>query len=502
MKPTRIDTARRARALCAWTSAFGLALALTAAPATPLGAAETASGAAAGAYTVELFDQAPYFQPKRLKIDPGSTVTWVNRGPGLIHTVVVWSAEGEDHSGPIGPGTSWSHTFSGDAVVKTSCEIHPYMYGIVVVGDPPASLISAIEAQAGVPSSPGVSVEVVEFPIPIPDAVPGIVSIDRQDNVWVTLGGGGWGNIAHPPLPHFGRLTADGDFTAYSTPTPASGPSGLLVGDGGLIYITALMAGKIIRFDPASGSIEETSVPTEPSWPTGLDLAADGSLWFSETKGDKVGRLSPDGVISEIRVPTEGAHPTGLGIDSKGNVWISERDGSKIGCLRPDGTFIEYQIPTPRAKPSGLHVDSQDRIWFAEREGNKIGMIRDGVVTEYPLPEPKSGPFFPVEDANGLIWFSEVYANRLGVLDPESGAIVKIALPTPDSWPGGLAFDSQGTLWFAEHLGNKVGMILNPAKAAREAFAQRATEQRDPVAVTAHAHDGAETVATTDQSNH
>lgn len=433
--------------------------------------------------TVELFDQAPYFQPQRLQVEPGSTVTWVNHGPGLIHTILVMTGEGEARSGPINPGESWSHTFTGDAVVKASCEIHPYMYGIVIVGKPTASLIAAVESRVDSPTVPGLSVEVVEFPLPVPNSVPGILAIDAQDNVWVTLGGGGWGNIAHPPLPHFARLTADGDISVFSTPTPASGPSGLLIAPDGNIYITEIMGGKIARFDPRTRAIEEYPIPTAEPWPTGLALAANGALWFNETKGNKVGRLSPDGVISEFPVPTEKGNPTGMAIDSKGNVWIAQRDGSKIGCLKPNGVFLEYQIPTPRAKPSGMLVDREDRVWFAEREGNKIGVIENGQVREYPLPHPRSGPFFLAEDLNGLIWFSQVFGNRIGVLNPETGRILEFGLPTRDSWPGGLAFDSQGGLWFTMQLANKVAYIANPTQAVRAAL----DGERKPTAVPASA---------------
>lgn len=425
------------------------------------------AAAEAGSHTVELNDQAPYFRPKRLHVEPGDTVTWENRGPGLIHTILVVTEQGESRSGPIQPGESWQHTFTGDAVVKSSCEIHPYMYGIVVVGDPPASLIAAVESQAAVPASPGISLEVVEFPMPVEHAVPGIVAIDRQDNVWVTLGGGGWGNIAHPPLPYFARLTADGDISVYETPSPASGPSGIHLGEDGTVFVTALMGGLIVRLDPRSGSIEEFPVPTEPSWPTGLDLDAHGNLWFNQTKGDKLGMLTPDGAMLEIPVPTPGAHPTGLGIDSHGNVWIAQRDTSKIGCYQANGVWVEYAIPAPRAKPAGILVDRRDRVWFAQREGNRIGVIENGQMREYPLPTPKSGPFFLAEDARGLIWFSQVYGNRIGVLDPETGKVVEFSIPTADSWPGGIAFDSQGALWFAEHLGNKVGMIPDVSAAVR-----------------------------------
>lgn len=427
---------------------------------------------------VELFDQAPYFQPKRTTVKAGTNITWTNRGPGLIHTVLVVTEKGESRSGPLNPGESWSHTFDTDAVIKTSCEIHPHMYGIVIVGAPPAQLIAAVESRAASPSAPGLSVNIVEFPLPIPNSVPGILVIDPQDNVWVTLGGGGWGNIAHPPLPHFARLTADGDISVYSTPTAASGPSGILLAPNGNLFITEIMGGKIARFDPRTKAIEEYPIPTENAWPTGLTLSSDGSLWFNQTKGNKIGRLSPDGVITEFAVPTEKGNPTGMDIDSKGNIWIAERDGSKIGCLKPNGVIVEYQIPTPKAKPSGVLVDREDRVWFAEREGNKIGVIEHGQVREYPLPSARSGPFFLAEDSNGLIWFSQVYGNRLGVLNPTTGRIHEFNVPTSDSWPGGLAFDSQGGLWFTEHLGNKIGYIANPTEAVRAAL-DRETKDKD-----------------------
>jgi streptogramin lyase/plastocyanin len=431
----------------------------------------TAYAAPPKEYTVDLHDQAPYFTPKRLKVERGSKVTWRNHGPGLSHTVHFTSEAGVARSGPIPPRSEWTFTFTGDAVVRTACEIHPYMYGIVIVGQPSASLIAATESQAqATPSTGAAAAHIIEYPIPVPNSVPGILAIDRQDNIWVTLGGGGWANIAHPPLNNFGRLTADGDFTVYTTPTPASGPSGLLIDPGGNVLITELMGGKIARFNPTRRTVDEIPIPTPTSWPTGLALDRSGNLWFNETKGDKVGRLSPEGALTEFPVPTPGAHPTGMDIDSRGNVWIAERDASKIACLRPDGVFVEYKLPTARAKPAGVAVDRRDRVWFAEREGNQIGVIEDGRIREYPLPTPHAGPFFIAFDRSGLVWFSEVFANQIGVLNPDTGRVVEFWIPTPDSWPGGLAFDSQGALWFTEQLGNKVATIPDPIQALNAAL--------------------------------
>lgn len=439
-------------------------------------------------FKVDLHDEAPYFEPKRLQVPSGGTVVWENHGPGLTHTIYMVGEDGVIRSGPIPPRSRWSHTFTGDAVVKTSCEIHPYMYGIVVVGSPSGELIRSVTSSAEAPARGVETATITEFPLPVPNSVPGILAVDRQDNVWVTMGGGGWANIHHPPLSRFARLTIDGDISIFSTPTEGSGPSGLLLDDEGTVFITELMGGRIARFDPRTKAIEEFLVPTTPSWPTGLALDRDGTLWFNETKGNKVGMLRRDGTVRELPVPTENAHPTGMVIDRDGAVWIAERDAGKVARVRPDGTFVEFGLPTKDAKPAGMAVDSRNRVWFAERAGNRIGVIERGAVREYPLPTQSSGPFFVLPDVDDNIWFSEVFGNRIGVLLSATGEIVEFGLPTPDSWPGGLAFDSQGNLWFTEQLSNKVGVLKDAGGALAEVLRRRGAGRG--AAGSTHGHHG------------
>jgi virginiamycin B lyase len=427
-------------------------------------------------FKVDLYDDTPYFNPKRIRVPNGTTVTWENHGPGLTHTIVFVGENGTVHSGPLRPKQIWSHTFAGDTVIKISCEIHPYMYGMVVVGDPPGDMIKAVETELQRPTVGQASARIIEFPLPIPNSVPGILAVDGEDNVWLTLGGGGWGNINFPPLDKFARLTIDGDISIFSTPTPDSGPSGLLIDPDGTIFITELMAGKIARFSPRQKTIEEFTVPTTPSWPTGLAVERDGSLWFNETKGNKVGKLLRDGTIVEYPVPTDGANPTGMVIDARGAVWIAERDAGKVASITKSGLFVELSLSTPNAKPAGMALDSRGRVWVAERSGNKLAVIEGGVVREYPLPNPNSAPFFVVPDVDDNIWFSEVFGNRIGVLVQKTGDIVEFGLPTKDAWPGGLAFDQQGNLWFTEQLGNKVGVLTNAAGALADAVGRRRLE--------------------------
>lgn len=427
---------------------------------------------------IVLHDQAPYFNPKRVRVGRGSTVVWNNQGPALVHTILINSTKGAVRSGSIRPGQTWSYTFTEaeDAVIKTSCEVHPYMYGMIIVGNPPDALVSAMESTVG-SASGGALARILEFPLPVPNSVPGIIAIDSDDNIWFTMGGGGFANINYPPLSKIGRLTIDGDVTVYTLPTPAAGPSGIAISPDGIVFVTELFGNKIARLDPSRHLIEEYPIPTPESWPTGLVLDAEGNLWFNETKGNKIGRLSAAGVITEFDVPTSASRSTGMAIDQQGNIWIAEREASKIGCLRRDRTFVEYSLPRPGARPTGITVDDRGRVWFAERAGNAIGVLEDGQVREYPLPNAQSAPFFPVVDRDGKVWVTEMFGNRVQMLDPLSGKTVEYAIPTPDSWPLGMAFDSQGNIWVAEQLGNKVAVMLAGQEAKPKDVPQKRAEQ-------------------------
>lgn len=413
------------------------------------------------AFTVVLSDEAPYFSPKRLNIPRGSSVTWENRGPALIHTIVVSTATGPLHSGSVKPGQSWSYTFSGtdDAVIKTACEVHPYMYGIVVVGNPPDRLLAASELNISGKSNEH-HFRILEFPLPHPDSVPSIAAVDAEDNLWFTMGGGGFANINYPPQSMIGKLTLDGDITIHQLPTKGAAPDGLVIAPNGTIFITEFFGNKIARIDPRQKTTEEFSIPTPASWPTALAVDSKGNLWFNENQGNKIGRLSPSGIITEYLIPTANSRPTGMVIDALDRVWFAQRDGNKIGCVLNDGTIVEYRIPTARAKPTAMAVDEKGRIWFSERQGNKIAVLENNQIREYPLPHADSGPFFLLIDGDGQVWFSELFGNRIGVLNPATGSIIEHELPTKDAWPGGLAMDSQGNLWVALQLKNKVAVIL------------------------------------------
>lgn len=67
------------------------------------------------------------FSPATVEIDVGDTVRWTNDG-AVAHTT-----RGEWDSGALGPGASFSQTFTAAGTFAYVCGIHSSMSGTVVV---------------------------------------------------------------------------------------------------------------------------------------------------------------------------------------------------------------------------------------------------------------------------------------------------------------------------------------------------------------------------------
>ena len=98
----------------------------------PTAAAEDASVESVpiqNAWSVNIGDN--FFDPPQAAVEPGSTITWTNKGDEP-HTVT--ADDGSFDSGRLNPGDSYTVAFGGQGTVTYHCEIHPEMRGSVTVG--------------------------------------------------------------------------------------------------------------------------------------------------------------------------------------------------------------------------------------------------------------------------------------------------------------------------------------------------------------------------------
>ena len=81
------------------------------------------------AWSVDIGDN--FFDPTQSAVEPGSTITWTNKGDEP-HTVT--ADDGSFDSGVLNPGDSYTVAFDGQGTVTYHCAIHPEMRGSVTVG--------------------------------------------------------------------------------------------------------------------------------------------------------------------------------------------------------------------------------------------------------------------------------------------------------------------------------------------------------------------------------
>jgi plastocyanin len=136
-----------------------------------------AGAASAGGYCAEgpFVDQAGdtvvmkqfCFAPTVLRVDPATTVTFVNRDVGGHTAGGVAGAFGDPHA-DVAPGARVTHVFDEEGIFPYYCVYHPGMVGAIVVGEGGPAEVTA----AGKPASGAGTVEVAERPAEAGSAAP------------------------------------------------------------------------------------------------------------------------------------------------------------------------------------------------------------------------------------------------------------------------------------------------------------------------------------------
>ena len=115
---------------------------------------------------------------------------------------------------------------------------------------------------------------------------------------------------------------------------------------------------KIGKINPTDGTISEYLIPKVNSQPFYIIAAGpDEDLWFTESNGNQIGRITTAGSITEYPLPTDGGArgPYGIAAGPDGNLWFTENGVNKIGKINPtDGTITEY-LMLPRRHCARRH---------------------------------------------------------------------------------------------------------------------------------------------------
>lgn len=254
----------------------------------------------------------------------------------------------------------------------------------------------------------------------------------------------------------FAMSCGAGHAAEFTIPTANSQPLGIVTGPDGSLWFTESFGNKIGRITP-SGTFTEYPIPTPNSSPAGIATGGNPvDIWFTENAGNKIGRITPSGIFTEYPIPAPGL-PWGIVEGPDGNMWFTEVGSNKIGRLTPAGVLTEFAIPTLNSKPEGIVKGPDGNLWFTEKDGNKIGRITtSGAITEFALPSPASDPWSITVGPDGALWFTEGNG-RIGRITT-AGEITEYAITAP-GFPYDIVAGSDGNLWFTESSSNKIGRI-------------------------------------------
>jgi virginiamycin B lyase len=213
----------------------------------------------------------------------------------------------------------------------------------------------------------------------------------------------------------------------YTIPTGGSPPKGLVYAgdpDGAYVLFLESATDKIAAFNFTQHAVNDASL-TSGSGPNRMAFGPRRSLYFTQSGNGKIGRYLLDGstcvpissCYDEFAIPSGAtSDPRGIAVGPDGNLWFTESGGNAIGRMTPTGGFNEFPLPNPNSQPQDIARGPDGNLWFTESNAARIGRITaNGVITEFPV-EAATRALALGHD--GALWFTEASAARFGKLVP------------------------------------------------------------------------------------
>ena len=274
----------------------------------------------------------------------------------------------------------------------------------------------------------------------------------------------------------------------WTVPTTGAGPWWITSDQAGKMWFTENVTNKIGRYDPSSNAFTEWSIPGggSPRYAVTTQVMVGGinstRVYFTLYSSNQIAYFdSWNGTFYEWSLPA-GSNPVGIYVDVNGTVWFTESGRDTIGKLAPErNQLTEWTLPgatatagSPLLKPWGIYAQSvltgpfnnvTDRhVWFTESDSNSIGQLQatNGALKIWDLnslniiPGLQYGPTDLTIDSTrpGNLLFTDSLADRLSVLtNAASGVYKEYSLPAHASLakPTSLSIDNQrGVTWFTE----------------------------------------------------
>jgi len=284
-----------------------------------------------------------------------------------------------------------------------------------------------------------------------------------------------------PPPP--GAAPPAADVREYDLPVASDLPHDVAVDARGRVLITGMFSHVVMDLDPATGKVEQVSIPVANANPRAIELDRDGNWWVLLGRPMQVARYEP--AQSRWKTWDIGLYPHSVAVSADGrSVWFNghfTRDPELIGRLDVEtGRVDSFPVPKhPELAAAGGPVPYEQRlapdgtVWMSELQGNRIVRLdpKTRRVRTYTLPVPWSGPRRFDVDGEGTLWIPAYANNQLVRFDPRREKFTAHDLPVGDALPYIARVDPRdGRIWIGTAAADHV-FRFDPKSARFESFA-------------------------------
>ncbi len=299
----------------------------------------------------------------------------------------------------------------------------------------------------------------------------GGIAAGADGNIWFTNGG----------QYKVGRITPSGVITQFDLPAIVGGPNSITSGPDGNIWITTNALGQgrqdwIVRIG-RDGAVTQfpagASSGNFSTGPQGITPGPDGNLWFTEFWANRIGRMTPAGVLTEFPIPTVETAPRGIVAGPDGNLWFVETHfrHTAVARITTAGVVTEYSLggsANDQLQPTDIVAGPDGNLWLNQThpsapQGEIVRVTRDGSLKVFAMPKG-ARPGGMAGGPDGNIWFTNSGGNMVGRMSP-SGVVRQFSLPRRLAEPVAIVAGPGGRMWFTESSRiASIGMTVPEAK--------------------------------------
>jgi streptogramin lyase len=197
-------------------------------------------------------------------------------------------------------------------------------------------------------------------------------------------------------------------------------------------------------FDPATGEAREIRLPSRTLGQALVMRSMPFLLWLGRHVDLRGAAADGNGFKPPL--------PYGVDVAPDGSVWFSQLNEHRIGRVDPDSFAVEM-IEAPFTGPRRMRFDAQGRLWIPGFSSNLISRFdpatREFESFELPI-EPKGSetPYaLHVRRETGEVWICGTNSDTLMRFDPATRSFRVYPLPTRVTYTREIDFDAQGRVW-------------------------------------------------------